>query len=117
MNELAGKNCVPCRGGTPPLKGEELIGLAKQLPEWEVVDEHHLLKSYQFPDFASGLNFVNAIGRLAEQQGHHPDLELSWGRVGVKIFTHKIKGLTESDFILAAKIDDLHSLPEPDPRD
>jgi 4a-hydroxytetrahydrobiopterin dehydratase len=107
MNELARKRCKPCRGGTPPLGGEQLLVFARQLPGWRVVDEHHLGKTYPFPDFVSGLDFVNAIGRLAEEQGHHPDLQLSWGRVDVKIYTHKIDGLSESDFILAAKIDEL----------
>ena len=107
MNELARKRCEPCRGGTPPLAGEELRALARQVPDWRVVDEHHLTKTYPFPDFISGLGFVNAIASLAEEQGHHPDLQLAWGRVDVKIYTHKIDGLSESDFILAAKIDEL----------
>jgi 4a-hydroxytetrahydrobiopterin dehydratase len=82
--------------------------LAAQVPGWQVVDGHHLLRVYTFPDFAAALAFVNRIGALAEAQGHHPGLLLSWGRVEVKIWTHKIDGLTESDFILAAKITELH---------
>jgi len=105
--ELAAKTCVPCRGGVPPLKGQELESLARQVPGWTVVKEHHLNRTYTFPDFRAALAFVNRVGELAEQQGHHPDLVLAWGRVEVTIWTHKIDGLTESDFILAAKIDQL----------
>ncbi len=105
MPELASKNCVPCQGGVPPLRGGELATLAKQVEGWSVADEHHLTKTYRFPDFRTALEFVNRVGALAEAQGHHPDLYLAWGKVEVKIWTHKIDGLTESDFILAAKID------------
>ena len=104
---LAEKHCVPCRGGVPPLKGEELSKLAGQVSGWKVVDEHHLEKQYTFPDFKSALDFVNKAGAIAEAEGHHPDLFLTWGKVGVKTWTHKIDGLTESDFILAAKIDEV----------
>lgn len=107
MSELAAKTCVPCRGGVPPLKGKELDGLQRQLPGWEVVDEHHLERTFGFPDFRAALVFTNRVGELAEEQGHHPDIYLAWGKVGVKIWTHKIDGLTESDFVLAAKIDRL----------
>ena len=105
--ELAQKQCVPCRGGVPPLKGAELDNLKRQVPGWDVVNEHHLKKIYPFPDFMKALGFVNQAGAIAEQQGHHPDLYLSWGKVGVEIWTHKIDGLTESDFILAAKLDQI----------
>ena len=104
---LSQKHCVPCRGGVPPLKGELLDALKAQVPGWQVVDEHHLTKTFAFPDFRAALDFVNRIGAVAEAEGHHPDLYLAWGRVDVKTWTHKIDGLTESDFILAAKIDDL----------
>jgi 4a-hydroxytetrahydrobiopterin dehydratase len=93
----------------PPLKGEELQRLSAQLPEWKVVEGHHLHRTFPFPDFRTALDFVNRIGAVAEAQGHHPDLGLSWGSVEVKTFTHKIEGLTESDFILAAKIDQVQS--------
>ena len=109
VSELAAKTCIPCRGGVPPLKGPELEGLNRQVPGWNVVEEHHLEKTFRFPDFRSALEFVNRVGNLAEEQGHHPDIFLAWGKVGVKIWTHKIDGLTESDFILAAKIDALSS--------
>ena len=107
MSELAAKTCVPCRGGVPPLKGQELAELEKQLEGWKVVDEHHLVKGYKFPDFRTALLFVNKVGDLAEEQGHHPDIYLAWGKVEITIWTHKIDGLTESDFILAAKINRL----------
>lgn len=102
---LAEKHCVPCRGGVPPLKGEALRGYSVQLPGWDVVEEHHLHKSFTFPDFKSALEFVNRAGAIAEQEGHHPELCLTWGRADARIWTHKIDGLTESDFVLAAKID------------
>jgi 4a-hydroxytetrahydrobiopterin dehydratase len=110
MSGLAARKCVPCREGVPPLKGEELTPLLKQLSGWEVINEQHLSKEYRFPDFATALAFVNRVGRVAEAEGHHPDVSLSWGRVGIRIWTHKIDGLTESDFILAAKIDALPSV-------
>jgi 4a-hydroxytetrahydrobiopterin dehydratase len=103
-SELASRSCVPCRGGVPPLRGEAIAKLTAELPGWNVAGEHHLERTFVFPDFKTALAFVNRIGELAEREGHHPDLSLSWGQVGVEIFTHKINGLTESDFILAAKI-------------
>lgn len=102
---LADKHCVPCRGGVPPLQGKELQSYAAQLPGWTLVAEHHVEKSFTFPDFRTALEFVNRAGEIAEQEGHHPELCLNWGRVDVRIWTHKIDGLTESDFVLAAKID------------
>ena len=107
--ELARKTCIPCKGGIPPLKGEELAHLARQVSGWNVIDEHHIVKSYDFSDFAGALKFTNAIGAIAEEQGHHPDILLRWGSVTVTIWTHKVDGLTESDFILAAKIDEIKS--------
>jgi 4a-hydroxytetrahydrobiopterin dehydratase len=104
---LAQKHCVPCKGGTPSLKGAALKPYALQVPLWTVAHEHHLERVIKFEDFVTALAFVNRIGEIAEAEGHHPDIELGWGRVGVKIYTHKIDGLTESDFILAAKIDAL----------
>ena len=107
MSELSSKQCVPCRGGVPPLQGDEIQRLLSQLNGWEVVREHHLKKNYGFSNFAEALKFVNRVGELAEEQGHHPDICFGWGKVEVTIWTHKIDGLTESDFILAAKIDTL----------
>jgi 4a-hydroxytetrahydrobiopterin dehydratase len=108
MNTLADKHCVPCRGGVPPLQGDALRPYAEQLPDWKIVEEHHIVKSFQFRDFKTALDFVNRIGAVAEQEGHHPDLCLAWGKVDAQIYTHKIKGLTESDFVMAAKIDQLY---------
>lgn len=107
MSDLASKTCVPCRGGTPPLKGEELDDLRRQVPEWEVVEEHHLRRRFRFKNFREALGFVNRVGELAEEQGHHPDVGFGWGYAEVTVYTHKIDGLTESDFILAAKISEL----------
>lgn len=105
---LASKECEPCKGGVPPLAGEELDALHRELDAgWDVVDEHHLEKHFDFPDFVSALAFVDRVGELAEEQGHHPDIYLTWGEVRVQIWTHKIDGLTESDFVLAAKIEEL----------
>jgi len=108
MSTLANKTCVPCRGGMPPLKGAELHTFSHQLPNWNVVDEHHITRTFAFPDFKEALAFVNHVGAVAEEQGHHPDILLTWGKVGITLWTHKIDGLTESDFIMAAKIDQLY---------
>jgi 4a-hydroxytetrahydrobiopterin dehydratase len=105
MVSLTEKVCVPCRGDVPPLKGEALEALKKELPGWDVVNDHHLHKLFKFADFKQALFFVNRVGAIAEEEGHHPDLLLAWGKVEVTTYTHKIDGLTESDFILAAKID------------
>lgn len=108
MSDLASKTCVPCRGGVPPLKGADLAALREQVEGWEVVEEHHIRKTFKFPDFRQALEFVNRVGELAEEQGHHPDIYLTWGKAEITTWTHKIDGLTESDFILAAKIDKLY---------
>jgi len=108
MSDLASKTCVPCRGGVPPLKGTELHNFSHQLPHWKVVDEHHLTRAFTFPDFQKALAFVNRVGAVAEEQGHHPDILLTWGKAEITLWTHKINGLTESDFIMAAKIDQLY---------
>ena len=106
MSELAQKTCIPCRGGVPPLKGEELDALQEKLGNgWQIINEHHLEKEYIFADFRQALDFTVKVGKVAENQGHHPDIYLAWGKVKLTIWTHKIDGLTESDFILAAKAD------------
>ena len=107
MSELASKTCVPCRGGTPPLTAEEIAKFSPQLKEWEIINQHHLQKTYRFSTFREAHDFVNRVSSLAEEQGHHPDICFGWGIAEIKIWTHKINGLTESDFILAAKIDEL----------
>lgn len=106
--DLASKECVPCRGGVPPLtEAETVVLLAALGGDWQVIGAHHLEKTFLFPDFRTALAFTNQVGELAEAQGHHPDIYLAWGKVGLTIWTHKINGLSESDFILAAKIDGL----------
>lgn len=107
MSELSERHCIPCRGGVPPLKGDEIKKLHAQLDGWEVVNEHHLRKEYRFSNYAEALAHVNRISEIAEAEGHHPDICFGWGKVEVLIWTHKIDGLTESDFVLAAKIDAL----------
>jgi 4a-hydroxytetrahydrobiopterin dehydratase len=105
MTDLASRKCAPCAAGTPALKGEELRDLYGQLEGWTMVNEHHLEKEYRFQDFREALAFVNRLGEVAEQEGHHPDIFLSWGKVTVTLWTHSVGGLSESDFILAAKTD------------
>ena len=107
MSELASRQCVPCRGGVPPLAGDEISELLVKLEGWEAVNGHHLRKEYKFADYRESQAFVNRIGEIAEEQGHHPDICFGWGHAQITIWTHKIDGLTESDFILAAKIDKL----------
>lgn len=109
---LAEKSCIPCKGGVPPLAGNELVALAAQLsPEWSVESGHHLICAYPFKNFKQALTFTNAIGEIAEQENHHPEITLTWGLVTVRIWTHKMNGLTENDFILAAKISALEKPP------
>ena len=103
--KLAGRHCVPCKKGTPSLTKPQYEPLLSQLDDWRVVGGHHLSRDLQFKDFAQALAFVNRVGELAEAEGHHPDIHLGWGRVGLEIWTHSIGGLSESDFVLAAKID------------
>jgi 4a-hydroxytetrahydrobiopterin dehydratase len=108
MNDLASRECVPCRGGMPPMRGDEIKEFSDELGgEWEVIAEHHLQRRYEFKNFLEAQGFVQQVGELAEEQGHHPDICFGWGYAEIKIWTHKIDGLSESDFILAAKIDAL----------
>jgi 4a-hydroxytetrahydrobiopterin dehydratase len=103
---LAKKECIPCRGGVPPLNPEEIARFLVELhSDWKVIDAHHLERSFCFQGFRPGLDFTNAVGELSEAQGHHPDIHLAWGSVRLTVWTHKINGLTESDFIFAAKVD------------
>jgi 4a-hydroxytetrahydrobiopterin dehydratase len=107
MTDLASRECIPCKGGVPPLTAEQVRPLLAQLDGWGTEKDHHLVRSFPFPDFKTALTFVNRVGELAEREGHHPDIYLAWGMVRVEIWTHKVNGLTESDFVLAAKIDRL----------
>ena len=104
---LAEKACVPCRGGVPPLAASRSAELLKELePGWEITHNgRHLEKTYPFPDFAEAMAFANRVAEVAEKESHHPDLHVAWGKCRVEIWTHKIDGLTESDFYLAAKAD------------
>jgi 4a-hydroxytetrahydrobiopterin dehydratase len=108
VENLADQTCVPCRGGVPPMKGEELARILKLVPQWKAVNEHHISRTFTFPDFKQALDFVNRVGEVAERQGHHPDIMLAWGKTEVTLWTHKIDGLTQSDFVMAAKIDQLY---------
>ena len=109
MSDLANKKCVPCEGNIPPFNSEEIHKYLKKVDGWEVledkIDGFHLIKSFKFDNFLKSQEFVNKVGEIAESEGHHPDLWFGWGYARIKIFTHAIKGLAESDFILAAKID------------
>jgi len=107
MTDLASKTCVPCRGGVDALGPGAVTALLPQVPQWKVIDNHHLTRAFAFPDFLKALEFVNQVGAVAEEQGHHPDILLAWGKAEVTLWTHKVNGLTESDFIMAAKIDRL----------
>ena len=102
---LADQKCVPCMGGTPPLTATQIAPLQAQLDGWTVEQNKKLEKSYRFKNFVQAVEFVNALTEIAEREGHHPDLYVRWGEVRVYLWTHKIDGLTESDFIMAAKID------------
>jgi 4a-hydroxytetrahydrobiopterin dehydratase len=105
MAELAEKECVPCKGGAPALKGIDLARLSQQIGEdWRVINERQLEREYKFENFRKALDFTNKVGELAEQQNHHPDIYLAWGKVKLTLWTHKIDGLTESDFVFAAKV-------------
>lgn len=107
MNNLAKSRCEPCDGNGQALKGEALQGLLRELGKgWKLVEEHHLQKEFAFPDFRQALRFTNVVGEIAEEQQHHPDIYLTWGKVGLSIWSHKVDGLTESDFILAAKVEE-----------
>ena len=106
--KLETKKCKPCSGETPPLKSKEIARLTEEInPAWKVVDQHHLERNFSFKDFQQALDFVNRVGAVAETEQHHPDISLTWGKAGIRLWTHAIDGLSESDFILAAKIDSL----------
>ena len=107
MAQLCERSCKACRGDAPRLAGPQARELMEQLQGWDLVEEHHLRKTFKFPDFATALAYVNRVGELAERENHHPNIFLTWGRVRIELCTHKVEGLTEGDFILAAKIDTL----------
>ena len=108
MSDLADQKCIPCSIGTPPLEGEELDSYYQQISdEWQLVEKHHLERNFTFKNFRQALDFTNEIGELAEKEGHHPDIALSWGKVVLTLYTHKIDGLSDADFVFAAKVDKL----------
>lgn len=107
MSELTHKKCIPCSGGVPRLSHAEIANLETEVPDWQVVEGHHLSRSYRFPNFLQALTFVNKVGEVAEKEGHHPNIFFTYGQARIDIWTHSIDGLTESDFILAAKIDQI----------
>jgi len=110
MQRLEEKKCVPCTGETPPLKHEEIQRLRTELGEgWNVVNDHHIEKTFKFKNFRQALHFTNKVGRLAEHEGHHPDIYLAWGKVRILLWTHVIDALSENDFIMGAKIDKLRT--------
>lgn len=107
-DDLTTKTCVPCRGGIPPLTEAQAKDFMRQVPAWTLSpDAHHIHRSFTFPDFKTALDFVDKVGAVAEAEGHHPEIEFGWGHCTVWTYTHKIHGLHENDFILAAKIDTL----------
>jgi 4a-hydroxytetrahydrobiopterin dehydratase len=108
--ELSSKVCSACRGDADPLKATESVRKMDELDdEWELVENHHIERQFEFDNFQKALVFVNTVGEIAEEQGHHPIINhFTWGRATVKLYTHKIDGLHENDFIMAAKIDEMH---------
>ncbi|WP_018477707.1 4a-hydroxytetrahydrobiopterin dehydratase [Pontibacter roseus] len=105
---LTDKKCVPCEGGIPAIEGESIGSYTCQLKsKWEVVEGKKLRQAFSFPDFKGAMDFANKVAAIAEDEGHHPDLHIAWGKVVVELYTHAIGGLSENDFIVAAKIDEL----------
>ena len=109
MSDLADKKCIPCEGNIPPFDKSEIHKYLKKVDGWDVKNDkdenYYLIKEFSFKDFNESQKFVNKVGDVAEKENHHPDISFGWGYCRVKIFTHAIKGLAESDFVLAAKID------------
>ena len=111
MSDLASKKCIPCKGGIPPFNMSEIHKYLKKVDGWNVKENQsksfYLIKEFKFKNFLESQDFVNKVGEIAEKEGHHPDISFGWGYAKIRIFTHSIKGLAESDFILAAKVDQL----------
>jgi 4a-hydroxytetrahydrobiopterin dehydratase len=102
---LADKKCEPCHGGTKPLSSSEYAPMLRELKDWQVIENHKLHKSVKTGDFKQALDLANKVGAIAEEQGHHPDLLVRWGELGIDMWTHAVNGLSEADFVMAAKID------------
>jgi len=115
-SELADRECIACTSDSEPLEGADLEELYQEIDTdvWEIIDEHHLEGTYPFEDFRDALEFTKEIGELAEEEWHHPDIHLSWGEVVVEMWTHKIDGLFETDFVMAARMDRMHEKYAPD---
>ncbi len=112
MSALRQEDCIPCRGGVPPLEASEIDALLPEVPEWRVAaDPPRILRRWTFPDFQTAQDFVVKVGAVAEAAGHHPDITFGWGYAEVSTYTHAIGGLQRADFVLAAKIDALRSIP------
>ena len=110
MSEIAQKTCTPCKGGVQPMTGAESAAMLRQTPEWQLIDDgRRIMRDFKFKDFTTAFEFVKLVSDLAESEGHHPDITFGWGYVTVSLQTHKINGLHENDFIMAAKIDELVS--------
>lgn len=108
MNDLTSKKCVPCEGGMPPLEDEKVKELLKEIPEW-ILEEGKIVRRFQFKDFREAIVFVNKVADLAEKENHHPNISIfGWNKVKLTFFTQAIKGLSENDFIMAAKVDQIH---------
>jgi 4a-hydroxytetrahydrobiopterin dehydratase len=106
--DLTQKKCIPCEVGMPPLKTEAVAELAKSIPDWKVIDNKKLLREFKFKDFKESMKFVIRVAKIAEEEGHHPDMYIFYNLVRLELSTHAIGGLSENDFILAAKVDALH---------
>ncbi|MCS6903569.1 MAG: 4a-hydroxytetrahydrobiopterin dehydratase, partial [Candidatus Bipolaricaulota bacterium] len=115
MMRLTEKHCIPCRGGVPPMTVEQAQEYLREIAGWELMDGKKIVKEFKFKKYLESLEFAQRVGELAEREGHHPYIHIFYKKVRIEIWTHKIDGLTESDFILAAKIDDLGSGPHPQP--
>lgn len=109
MNDLTKKHCVPCEGGTPPLSSDKEDELIKQIPDWILLRDgtHRITKQFKFEDFKRAMEFVNKVAEIAESEGHHPDIKIVYNKVQLDLFTHAVGGLSENDFIMAAKINTL----------
>jgi len=109
MTELKDKKCKPCEGETKPLTPEEIFPYQGKIDKaWKVLDAHHLERTFTFDNFVNALGFTNSLGAIAEEEGHHPNIFLTWGKVVVELWTHEVDGLTENDFISAAKYDEAY---------
>jgi 4a-hydroxytetrahydrobiopterin dehydratase len=108
MSELTQKTCTPCRGGVPPIAGDEARSYLEDMPGWELLEQgKRIERTYKFKNFKAALDFVDRVGALAEEEQHHPDITFGWGYATISLYTHKIQGLHENDFIMAAKINQL----------